>query len=67
MTLYSVMPAYDKNNHLYYQVLPYDVIGTIHNHFKFYNGLFSLIPFLLSCRLSRKRANRVANKLQNRS
>ena len=35
MTIYAVLPAYDKNDKVYYQVLPYNLKGTIKCHFEF--------------------------------
>lgn len=62
MTLWAVLPAYDKDNTLYYQVLPYNVKGTILCHFKYQKGLFSLIPFLCKCRLTEKEGKKLACK-----
>ena len=63
-TIYAVLPAYGKNDEIYYQVLPYNLKGTIECHFKFYRGLFSLIPFLLKCRFSEKKANQLKKRLE---
>ena len=49
---------------MYYQVLPYDLKETIKCHFEFYRGLFSLIPFLMKCRLTEHRANKLQEKLE---
>lgn len=64
ITIYAVLPAYDKNDKMYYQVLPYDLNGTIKCHFEFYRGLLSLIPFLTKCRLTKHRANKLREKLE---
>lgn len=62
--IYAVLPTYVKNGKVYYQVLPYDLKGTIKCHFEFYRGLFSLIPFLMKCRLTKHRANKLQEKLE---
>ena len=64
ITIYAVLPTYDKNNKVYYQVLPYDLKGTIKCHFEFYRGLFSLIPFLMKCRLTEHKANKLQEKVE---
>lgn len=64
ITIYAVLPTYVKNGKVYYQVLPYDLKGTIKCHFKFYRGLFSLIPFLMKCRLTEHKANKLQEKLE---
>lgn len=64
ITIYAVLPTYVKNGKVYYQVLPYDLKGTIKCHFEFYRGLFSLIPFLRKCRLTEHRANKLQEKLE---
>ena len=66
MTIYAVLKAYDKDDSIYYQVLPYNLQGTIKCHFEFYRGFSSLIPFLAKCRLSEKSANKLKNKLESR-
>lgn len=66
MTIWAVLPAYDREDNVYYQVLPYDLKGTIKCHFEFYNGLFTLIPFLMKCRLTKERGNKFAKKLEDR-
>ena len=63
MTLYAVCKAYVKNDKIEYQVLPYSLWGTILVHFKFEKGLFSLIPFLRTCRLTEKGARKLQKKL----
>ena len=66
MTIWAVLPAYDNEDNIYYQVLPYNFKGTVKCHFEFYKGLFTLIPFLLKCRLTEESANKLAKKLANR-
>lgn len=61
ITVWAIMPAYDTNDNIYYQVLPYNLIGTIKNHFKFNHGLISLIPFLRNCTLSKDKAYKIQN------
>lgn len=65
MTIWAVLPAYDREDNVYYQVLPYDLKGTIKCHFIFYRGLFTLIPFLMKCRLTEEKGNKLAKKLKN--
>ena len=67
MTIWAVLPAYDKEDNICYQVLPYDFKGTVKCHFKFYKGLFTLIPFLLKCRATEESANKLAKKLADRN
>ena len=62
MTMYAVLKSYDKDDSIYYQVLPYNLQGTIKCHFEFYGGFKSLIPFLAKCRLSEKSANKLKMK-----
>lgn len=66
VTIYAVLKAYDKDDAIYYQVLPYNLQGTIKCHFEFYRGFRSLIPFLVNCRLSEKSANKLKKKLESR-
>ena len=63
MTLYAVSTVYAHNDEAEYQVLPYSLWGTILVHFKFEKGLFSLIPFLRTCRLTEKSARKLQRKL----
>ena len=65
MTIYAVLQSYDKEDKIYYQVLPYNLKGTIECHFKFYDGFRTLIPFLSKCRLTEENANKLAQKLEN--
>ena len=64
LRIWAVLQAYDKEDKIYYQVLPYNLRGTIKCHFKFYNGFKTLIPFLFKCKLTKERADRLANKLK---
>ena len=66
MTIYAVLKAYDKDDSIYYQVLPYNLQGTIKCHFEFYRRFRTLIPFLVKCRLSEKSANKLKKKLESR-
>ena len=66
MTICAVLKAYDKDDSIYYQVLPYNLQGTIKCHFEFYRGFSSLILFLSKCRLSEKSANKLKKKLESR-
>ena len=63
MTVWGVRPAFDSEDKKYYQVLPYSLSGTIKCHFKFYRGVFSLIPFLVNCRVTETSAHKLANRL----
>lgn len=62
MVLYSVSKSY-VNNKVVYQVLPYSLWGTIKVEFKYGKGLFSFIPFLRTCRLTKKSAIKLQKKL----
>ena len=62
MTIYHVMKSYDTNDSTFYQVMPYDLKGTIMCHFKFWRGFSSLIPFLMNCRLTENGANKLQRK-----
>ena len=66
MTIYAVLKSYDKDDSIYYQVLPYNLQGTIKYHFEFYRGFKSLIPFLTKCRLSEKSANKLKIKMERK-
>lgn len=63
MTIYAVSTTYAHNDKVKYQVLPYNLWGTIKVHFKFRKGLFSLVPFLRTCRLTQKSAMKLQKKL----
>lgn len=65
MTVYSILKTY-QNNDIYYQVLPYNLKGTIYTHFKFYKGFKTLIPFLIKCRLTKKSCNKIVKKMSTR-
>lgn len=45
-------------------MLPYDLQGTIYNHFKFCGGWTALIKFLKDCKLTEKSANKLKKKLE---
>ena len=66
MTIYAVLKSYDKDDFIHYQVLPYNLQGTIKCHFKFYRGFKSLIPLLAKCRLSEKSADKLKMKMESR-
>ena len=66
MTIYAVLKSYNKDDFIHYQVLPYNLQGTIKCHFEFYRGFKSLIPFLTKCRLSEKSANKLKMKMESR-
>lgn len=61
MTIYHVMKSYDTDDSIFYQVLPYDLKGTIMCHFKYW-GFSSLIPFLMNCRLTESSARKLQRK-----
>lgn len=63
MTVYAVLQSYDSQDNICYQVLPYNLKGTIKCHFEFYQGFKSLIPFLCKCRLTEAKARKLADKL----
>lgn len=62
MRIYAVKKSYDTDNSLFYQVLPYDLKGTILCNFKYLQGFKSLIPFLKDCRLTVQSANKLLKK-----
>ena len=66
MTVWAVLKAYGENDKIYYQFLPYDLKGTIKCHFKFYKGLFTLIPFLCRCRLTEESGKELAKKMERK-
>lgn len=66
MTIWAVQLAYGKNDEKYYQILPYNLRGTIECHFKYYQGILSLIPFLYRCRFKEKSAKKLANRLMKK-
>jgi len=63
MTIYFVLIRYNAKG-VYYRILPYNLFNTIRVHFKFYNGWKSLIPFLRLCRLTRKGATKLIDKMK---
>lgn len=62
MRIYAVKKSYDTDDSIFYQVLPYDLKGTILCHFKYLQGFKSLVPFLKDCRLTEQSANRLLKK-----
>lgn len=65
LTLYAIQPAYSGNKK-YYQILPFNLKGTIICHFKYHNGFKSLIPFLRNCRLTKNSSIKLAYKLRQK-
>ena len=75
MIVYAVLPAYDKNDKIYHQVLPYNLGGTIKLHFSknmlfntkkgyhLISRIIALIKFLSNCRIKESAANAYAKKL----
>ena len=66
MTIYAVLKAYLTDGSISYQILPYDLKGTIVCHFRFYKGFRSLVPFLMRCRLTEKSTNRLKAKMEDK-
>lgn len=62
MRIYAVKKSYDTDDSIFYQVLPYDLKGTILCHFKYLQGFKSLVPFLKDCRLTEQSANKLLKK-----
>ena len=66
MTIYSVKKSYNADDSIFYQVLPYNLKGTILCHFKYLQGFKSFISFLKDCRLTEQSANRLKHKYERR-
>lgn len=62
MTLYIVLKHYDNNDNLYYDVSPFNLIGTISYCFK-YHALKDLFLFFKMSRLSERQAKKLAEKM----
>lgn len=62
MTLYIVLKHYDNNDNLYYDVSPFNLIGTISYYFK-YHALKDLFLFFKMSRLSERQAKKLAEKM----
>ena len=54
----------DTDDTVFYQVLPYNLQGTIYNHLKFCGEWKTLIKFLKDCKLTEKSANKLKKKLE---
>jgi hypothetical protein len=66
MTIYNISKNYDNEGKIYYQVMPYNLKGTIIAHFKYYKGLETLFYFFKHSYLSEKKAKRVAIEKLNK-
>ena len=64
MTIYFVGLTYTNNGKIKYQILPYNLVGTIRVHFKFMDGLKSLIPFLRLCRFTKRGAKKLKRRIE---
>lgn len=62
MTIYTVLKNYDNNDNLYYDVSPFNLIGTISCYLKYYS-FTELLSFLKMSRLSEKQAKKLAEKM----
>lgn len=62
MTIYTVLKRYDNTDNLYYDVSPFNLIGTISCYLKYYS-LKELLSFLRMSRLSEKQAKKLAEKM----
>lgn len=61
MTIYAVRPdTYAYGDKMSYRVVEYQLGEVITDHFKYYDGLRSLIPFLANSRLSERKARSLA-------
>lgn len=65
MTIWNVSSIYHKDNTISYIVLPYDLMGTISTYLK-YGKLSDLFCFLKYCRIKRKSADKLVEKLTNK-
>lgn len=66
MTVYLVEKCY-VNEKIEYHILPYNLWGTIIVYLKYFkNGLFWLLKFLWTCRLTEKGASKLKKKLERR-
>lgn len=61
MIIWNVAKTYCDDG-IIYQVLPYNFKGTVSNFWKMKYGRGRLIKFLIDSRLSKKRAQKVAEK-----
>lgn len=61
-TVYAVLKNYDNNDNLYYDVSPFNLIGTISCYLKYYS-FTELLSFLKMNRLSEKQAKKLAEKM----
>lgn len=61
-TVYAVLKNYDNNDNLYYDVSPFNLIGTISCYLKYYS-FTELLSFLKMSRLSEKQAKKLAEKM----
>lgn len=64
MTIYTVLKHYNNTDNLYYDVSPFNLIGTISCYLKYYN-LKELLSFLKMSRFSEKQAKKIAEKMNN--
>ena len=64
MTVYAVEKFY-VNDEIKYQILPYNLWGTIKVYLKYFkHGLYFLLKFLCTCRLTEKGAIKLKKKLE---
>ena len=69
MTVYAVKTYYNSaNDEIEYQILPYNLRGTVRAYLKYYGhveiGLFYLFKFLAVCRFTEKGAMKLKKKLE---
>ena len=62
MTIYVVLKHYDNTDNLYYDVSPFNLVGTISCYLK-YHGFTELLSLLRMSRLSKKQAKKLAKKM----
>lgn len=64
MTVYAVEKFY-VNDEIEYQILPYDLQGTVKVYLKYFqHGWFWLLKFLWTCRFTEKGAMKLKKKLE---
>lgn len=70
MTVYAVKKCYihDEIEYIEYQILPYNLQGTIKVYLKYFqHGWFWLLKFLWTCRFTEKGAMKLKKKLESKT
>lgn len=61
MTIWHVQKLYTDDS-VMYKVIPYDLSSTVKYTLKMKNGIVQIVKFLANSRLSKKAAERIADK-----